>query len=391
MPIHVSCPNCGKDYQLKDAAAGKTFRCRECNAAITAPSAAAEDEFDFGDLGPEEAEAPPPARSRSVKKKGVGGKASKKSASSSSNSTLKWVLIAVGGGVLLLALCCGGIVWIGKNAVQKVAEGISGAAEVPAGMTFQQWREGFQTNLVERGPAPQEYELEPPPPDVEQVFYTSESLTLKAWVYRPPNVAGLRPALVFFHGGFAFGSGDLESCQPFMDEGFVVMAPMLRGENGNPGSFELFLGEIDDARAACQWLAKQPYVDAKRIYTFGHSVGGGVSAMLSLLDDVPIQHGGSSGGLYDHLTFLGWSDIAPFENTPAERTVRLLVGNTQHMRRRHYGYIGTEDDGFELSAQKLQSEAKAGGLLTVERIPGDHFTSFDASLLRYLQVVKSGG
>ncbi len=24
MPIHVSCPSCGKDYQLKDAAAGKT-------------------------------------------------------------------------------------------------------------------------------------------------------------------------------------------------------------------------------------------------------------------------------------------------------------------------------------------------------------------------------
>ena len=35
------------------------------------------------------------------------------------------------------------------------------------------------------------------------------------------------------------------------------MAPMLRGENGNPGSFELLWGEIDDASAAIVELASK--------------------------------------------------------------------------------------------------------------------------------------
>lgn len=119
------------------------------------------------------------------------------------------------------------------------------------------------------------------------------------------------------------------------------MTPMLRGENGNPGNYELFLGEVDDARAAVKWLAGQPYVNPQRIYVFGHSVGGGVAAVLPLLDDVPMRHSGSSGGLYDHTTFLVWQidDTVPFENNPMERSVRLLVGNSQFLQHPHYAYL----------------------------------------------------
>lgn len=300
------------------------------------------------------------------------------------SSGAKWT-IGIGVGVVsVLLLCCGVPSLFGLFAFRHFTVGET----APAGMTFEQWRASAPTQLKEHGPAPQPYDVEPMPPNITEVIYPSGNLQLKACVYRPPGVEEPRPALVYFHGGFAFGVEDLtETCQPFMDAGFVVMAPMLRGENGNPGEFQMFYGEIDDARAACQWLAQQPYVNNQRIYTFGHSIGGGVSAMLSMMDNVPIRHGGSSGGMYDQLTFLGWNDMIPFENTPRERSVRLLVGNTQLMQRTHYAYIGIDDDPFDDAVEKLQKAPVEK--LKVETVPGDHFTSFDESIRRYLKVVEA--
>jgi len=384
MSLSVACPGCGREYRVKDELAGKKIRCKECDAVIAIPQPD-EDELGLADDELAELQAAPPLSSASRKKaSSKSTKPAKKRSSSGGMSTaMKWTLGLLGGGLLVVTLCCGGLFLAGWKAVGQITSGV----EVPAGQTFEQFRSSFRTNLIQRGPAPQDFEVETPPANVTEIQYPSGPLSLKAWVYRPPGVEEPRPGLVYFHGGFAFGGEDLmESCRPAIDAGYVVMGPMLRGENGNPGHFELFLGEIDDARAACQWFAQQPYVDANRIYTFGHSIGGGVSAVLSLLDDVPIRHGGSSGGLYDHLTFLGWSDIVPFENTPRERSVRLLVGNAHLMRRPHYGYIGDEDDPFHDTVDKLKKEA-TNGRLAIELVPGDHFTSFDESLRRYLQVV----
>jgi len=381
MSLSVECPGCGREYRVKDELAGKKIRCKECNTAMMVPSPEQDD--DLAELASKPAALPTPSRKKSGSK---AGKPAKKRKSSGGMSTgLKWVLGLLGGGLLLGVLCCGGIVLMGWKAVGQLTTGV----QVPEGQTFEQFRKEFRTKLIKTGPSEQDYDDEAPPENVTEVQYPSGTLPLKAWVYRPPGVEEPRPALVFFHGGFAFGDGDLETCAPFMDAGYVVMAPMLRGENGNPGNFELFLGEIDDARAACKWIAQQSYVDKTRIYTFGHSIGGGVSAVLSLLDDVPIRHGGSSGGLYDHLTFFGWSaaGMVPFENTPQERSARLLLGNARLMQRPHYGYYGSEDDAFHDTAAALRQE-NTNGKLTVEEVPGDHFTSFDESLLRYLKIVQ---
>lgn len=257
---------------------------------------------------------------------------------------------------------------------------------LPEGVTYSQWREDFETTLTKRTPSPQDYGVESAR-NVEQVRYTSGKLKLKAWVQKPSDTTERRPALVFLHGGFAFGMEDLKVCRPALDRGFVVMAPTLRGENGNPGFFELFMGEVDDARAAVKWLAQQDYVDPERIYVFGHSVGGGVSAVLSLLDDVPIQHCGSSGGLYPADVFQGWSDIVPFRNNRDERMARLLLGNIRHMQRTHYAYLGANDT-FGDAKSAAEAEAPDQSKLTIEMVPGDHFSSLDSALLRYLDRAK---
>ena len=250
-------------------------------------------------------------------------------------------------------------------------------------------RANFKTSLTSAGPAPQQFEAEQPPAGVEEVVYQSGDLQLKAWVDKRGVKGDKAPALVFFHGGFAFGGGDLEECKPFRDAGYVVMAPMLRGENGNPGSFELFFGEVDDGKAACQWLAKQEYVDSSKIFAFGHSVGGGVSAMLSLMDDVPIVHSGSSGGLYGVETFSQWSDIRPFGmNDPQETKLRVLVGNVTQMKRTHFAYIGSTDFPFHSNITLTGLEGGANSKLRSRKMPGDHFTSFGPSLREYLSVTQ---
>ncbi len=280
--------------------------------------------------------------------------------------------------------------------------GVVGNAGAPAVATtnpqpaasgnFQQRRSAFQTKLVKAGPAPQAYQNETPPPSVQAVTFPSGSLQLKAWVTAPIEGAGPKaPALVYFHGGFAFGAEDLAVCRPAMDAGMVVMVPMLRGENGNPGNYELFFGEIEDARAAVQWLAAQSYVDAQRIYTFGHSVGGGVSAVLSLMDDVPIQHGGSSGGLYPEATFFAWQaeGKVPFDITsPEERRLRILIGNMRDMRHKHFAYLGASDTMalFAVEAKKETPRTQC----QVLTVPGDHMTSLEPALQAYLQIIKSG-
>ena len=260
----------------------------------------------------------------------------------------------------------------------------------PSPIPYTQRLAEFHTKLTTTGPAPQDFDQEVPFDNVKEIKYQSGDLSLKAWVYTPPGEATApRPALMFLHGGFAFGAGDLEACQIFMDAGYVVMCPMLRGENGNPGAFEMFLGEADDAKAAAEWLAEQPNVDKSRIFVFGHSVGGGVSAMLSLRENVPVQHSGSSGGLYPREVFIGWSDDCPFNyRDQKECEMRTLFGNIQYMKFPHYAYLGSQD-AFGAEGRAANAEqAKAGGQLTVSSAPGDHFSSFEPALRQYLVICE---
>lgn len=248
----------------------------------------------------------------------------------------------------------------------------------------------FKTSLHYNGPSPQDWQAEPRPDNTHEVIYESDDLSLKAWVFVPSNnQTSIHPALVYFHGGFAFGASDLEDCKPFMNAGFVVMCPMFRGENGNPGNYELMLREVADAKAAVQWIADQPYIDRNRIFAFGHSSGGGIAALLSLRSDVPVQHSGSSGGLYAPSVFDSWRDIVPFDlSDPRERELRTLLGNISDMKFPHYAYLGTQDT-FENEKRLADQEMSSGNSkLTITMVEGDHFTSLQFAMMRYFATVN---
>ncbi|NJK33317.1 MAG: prolyl oligopeptidase family serine peptidase [Deltaproteobacteria bacterium] len=257
-------------------------------------------------------------------------------------------------------------------------------------------RSAHVTRLHERGPSPGNYgELERPP-GVLEVTYPSGELQLKAWLARP--IGGYRlPALVYFHGDFAFGADDFEVVRSFVSAGFVVMTPMLRGENGNPGDFELLWGEVDDARAAIEWVAQQPEVDRSRIYAFGHSIGGGVAAMLTLYPELPLRRTGSCGGIYVPETFRRWAasegnaDLVRFDpNDPDETELRVLGPNVAWMVHPHVAYVGQDDPWFLDNGAGVRDRAwSLGKPFDLVMVEGDHMGSLAPALAAFLQVARN--
>ena len=196
------------------------------------------------------------------------------------------------------------------------------------------------------------------------------------------------------HGGFSLGYSDVSDCQPFTDAGFIVFAPSYRGENGNGGYFELFMGEVTDAKAAIYWLVKQPFVNRDSIFVFGHSIGGAMSLHLSLHPDVPITKSGSSAGLYDIGSMEYWAEEegwVPYDiKNENENYFRLPIYALDNMVRPHLMYIGKED-GYEelkdfvndlypiLNHQKIK----------LTGITGDHITSLERAMKLFVYEIRN--
>src|SRR5262249_7259161 len=150
----------------------------------------------------------------------------------------------------ILASCAALVLLCGGGIVAVIVSLLSPTSFPEQTEDYAAARAHFQTRLVRQRPAPQEWEHERPPPGVGEIVYRSGSLALKAWVSSSQRLEGKKPAVLFLHGGFAFGADDWEQAEPFRTAGFVTMIPMLRGENGQPGSYSMFYHEVEDVLAA---------------------------------------------------------------------------------------------------------------------------------------------
>lgn len=142
---------------------------------------------------------------------------------------------------------------------------------------------------ADRAPAPT-----PPAGVLELVQYQAPLGANRAYV-TPVQAGPRRPAIVWIHGGMDFGlEADLwevserendQSARAFREAGIVQMYPSFRGSHDNPGRAECFFGEVEDAIAAAEFLARRADVDPTRIYVGGHSTGGTLALLIAESSD----------------------------------------------------------------------------------------------------------
>ena len=238
---------------------------------------------------------------------------------------------------------------------------------------YAQARGRFRTKLLRKGPSPQPWKPVKPPAGVTEVEYPSGDLRLKAWVNRPAEANRRHPAVLFLHGGFAFGLEDWTISQPFRDASFVVLTPMLRAENGQPGAFTFFYEEVDDVLAAAEFLSKQTYVDANRLYVAGSSAGGTLS-LLAAQASKCFRAAASYSASPDQALLVRHAKIdLPFDKTnPRELQLRSPLAYAASFKCPVRIYYATRDH-FVLTSQKTAEVAKGRGLdVEAVRIEGDH-------------------
>jgi dipeptidyl aminopeptidase/acylaminoacyl peptidase len=254
-------------------------------------------------------------------------------------------------------------------------------------------RASFHTVLLHPGPAPEPDSMPPTPAGVQLVTYPSGPLQLNAWITHPQSSAAhQKPAVLFVHGGFSFGPHDWDMCQAFLDSGYVVMTPTLRGENRQPGAFTLFYDEVDDVLAAARWLAREPYVAPDQIFVAGHS-NGGILALLAAMASPMFRGAASFSGSPDQVLFCkyGFEGTVPFDTTSArEFEMRSPLAYAGSFRCPARVYYGSEEPYFHRSSQMMAKLAREHGVdVIAERIAGGHFSALKEERLRAIRFFRS--
>lgn len=363
----VPCPGCRSNLIVTPAAEERgRMRCPECGEVVDVPeaeshgerlrrlaaerAAVSDDDYDNG---------PPRKRRRREQ---------------SSGRLIGWVL----GGLGVLALIiCGGCIGVFVY--------FTGSEASPSPVPLMQARSGFRTKLITPqnitdGPAPQ------PIGDLAQqwqlIRYNSPAGAMAAYLTRDPGDGQKRPAVIWAHGGFG-GVGletlEFEPASLFADAGFVVMCPSWRGENDNPGKYEMFYGEVDDAVAAVEYVAKLQYVDPNRIYMVGHSTGGTIT-LLTVEATPKLRAAFSFGGAPDIGSIVRFGGIG-YGNTPfdwtdkKERRLRSAIDYIHHVRTPTFYFEGTLSDDYLDDARRMEKFAqKAGAPVKVFLVDDfDHF------------------
>ncbi len=295
-------------------------------------------------------------------------------------------MVAWIGPCLALAGCGGEAGKLGDSVVASASPGLE-----PDGGDYAEARSRFRTRLIAHGPSPQPSAFPATPTGSVAIDYPSSGRTLRAFASHDPGSGARSPAVLYLHGGYAFGPRDWELPALFRRAGFVVMVPTLRGENGQGGDFSLFHDELEDVLAAADALGQLAYVDPKRLYVAGHSVGGTLTLLAAL----------ASGRFRAAASFSGSPDQVAFAQTPG-RAVPFDRGDLRELRIRSpvvYArgfrcptrlYLGEEEFWAEASSALTADRARSAGLdVEAISVPGDHFSSVPEAMRRAIAFFRA--
>ncbi len=167
-------------------------------------------------------------------------------------------------------------------------------------------------------------------------FKSPDGFTIHGQLFEPAGGAGKKPAIIYVHGGpprqmllgwhySDYYSNAYASNQYLTSLGFVVLVVNYRlgigygyefhqpDKAGTAGASEYF-----DIKAAGEWLASQPNVDASRIGIYGGSYGGYLVAMALGKDSKIFAAGVDIHGVHDRTIERTRSIVAPdkYERAP---------------------------------------------------------------------------
>ena len=252
-------------------------------------------------------------------------------------------------------------------------------------------RSQFETMLVTRGEAPQDWEELETPRGATKLIYHSDGHALQAFVSQPTVDGKPRPGVVFLHGGFAWGDGDWEMSQPYRDRGFVVMSPVLRSENGQPGHFSLYYDEVDDVLAATEAFAALPYVDETQLYIAGHSAGGTLATLTALTSDKFLAMASYSGAMNQDGSG-DWGVVVYDATDEQEALMRSPEAFATSFKCPAELYYGSDEHWLQGECERTAATARnAGHQVQAHQVPGNHFTSVYPAILRSIHFFEQHG
>jgi dipeptidyl aminopeptidase/acylaminoacyl peptidase len=247
-------------------------------------------------------------------------------------------------------------------------------------------RARFRTNLRRHGPSPQHLAMPAAPAGVTEADFASGPLRLRAWIGFPEQRRRRMPVVIFLHGGFGFGIEDWEMAAPYRAAGFVVVMPILRGENGQAGEFSLFYDEVADVLAAEAFVRDQPYADRRHIYLAGHSIGGTL-ALLAAEASGRFRAVASLSASPDQIIFtrhgIRPGDV-PFDPADMrEQQMRSPLAYAASVRVPVRLYFGTREAHWRLSSRRLVAVARAAGRdVELNEIEGGHESAVPEEIRR---------
>jgi acetyl esterase/lipase len=254
---------------------------------------------------------------------------------------------------------------------------------------YAQARSRFHTKLTRKGPSPQPGSYVKPVSGVTEVEYPSGEWRFKAWMNRPADETRKHPAVLFLHGGFAFDAEDWDLGRPYREAGFVVLTPILRGENGQAGAFSFYHDEVDDVLAAAKYLSELPFVNAERMYIAGPSAGG-TAVLLAAMASKRFRAAASFSAITDQVVFCKHAKNAardvPFDITDLrELQIRSPLAYAASLKCPARIYYGSQEPHLQPMSQRTAQLAKARGLdVEAVSVEGDHTTSVPPAIQQTL-------
>jgi dipeptidyl aminopeptidase/acylaminoacyl peptidase len=187
---------------------------------------------------------------------------------------------------------------------------------------------------ISRTPILEEKLIEPEP----IAFPSFDHLQIPAFYYKPKQMAGKSPVVVYIHGGPESQSRAVYSpfLQYFLNQGYAVVAPNIRGSTGYGKTYTHLddgrnrMDAVKDVIFLMEWLKNTGEIDAEKAAIVGGSYGGFI--VLAAISHFPNLWAAA-------IDIVGMSSIRSFLKTTSPWRKKL--------REAEYGTIEKDGDYFE--------------------------------------------